>query len=202
MSKGLTQKMEGFCNSYYKHGNATQAYRENYECSKMKENTIGRAAFDLLQNSKITARMRELNAEATTTAVLTRVEALEILSARARVNFYDLVEFSERETLDPQGNVGKQTTWRIKNREELTRDQLAAISKLTAGRQGLTVEAHDPMAAIALLGKLQGWEAPQKLGIAGWDGGAVKLQDVTELSDAQLQAIIAANEQTNTNRNS
>ena len=57
----LTQKQEKFCIFYVEIGDASKAYRLAYSCDKMKDTTINRSAFELMQNHKITARIEELN---------------------------------------------------------------------------------------------------------------------------------------------
>ena len=59
----LTPKQERFCQAYIKTGNATEAYRAAYDCGRMKPETVNRAAKQLLDNSKITTRIKELQAQ-------------------------------------------------------------------------------------------------------------------------------------------
>jgi len=59
MSK-LTPKQEGFCLSYIETGNASEAYRLNYDAENMKPATIKVKASELLNNGKVTARLAEL----------------------------------------------------------------------------------------------------------------------------------------------
>ena len=56
----LTTKQEKFCKSFIETGNASEAYRQSYECQKMKGPTINRNAVALLDNSKIATRVGEL----------------------------------------------------------------------------------------------------------------------------------------------
>jgi len=56
----LTIKQENFCLAYFKTGNASEAYREAYDVSKMKPETINRRAHDLVNNGKIKARIEDL----------------------------------------------------------------------------------------------------------------------------------------------
>ena len=64
MSKeDLTPKQEKFCQEYIKTGNASESYRVAYDCQKMKSETINRNAFDLLQNNKISTRIKNLSEE-------------------------------------------------------------------------------------------------------------------------------------------
>ncbi len=61
-SHKLTIKQSRFCEVYAETANATEAYRQVYKVDNMKPQTINRAAFDLLQNAKITTRLSELQA--------------------------------------------------------------------------------------------------------------------------------------------
>jgi phage terminase small subunit len=56
----LTTKQEKFCKSFIETGNASEAYRQSYDCQKMKGPTINRNAVALLDNSKIATRVGEL----------------------------------------------------------------------------------------------------------------------------------------------
>ncbi|OOR86645.1 hypothetical protein B0181_11645 [Moraxella caviae] len=56
----LTPKQEKFCQRYIETGNATQAYRDSYDCENMKSETINNKAYELLQKGEITARLDEL----------------------------------------------------------------------------------------------------------------------------------------------
>lgn len=57
MKQELTAKQEKFCMAYLEADNASDAYRECYNTEKMNANTVNRAAFELLENPKIIARL-------------------------------------------------------------------------------------------------------------------------------------------------
>ena len=59
----LTVKQENFCLGYVETGNASESYRRAYNAENMKPETVNRRAFDLMENSKIKARIEELQAE-------------------------------------------------------------------------------------------------------------------------------------------
>lgn len=59
----LTPKQERFCLLYIELGNASEAYRQSYDCKKMADSTVNRKAKELIDNGKITARIAELQAE-------------------------------------------------------------------------------------------------------------------------------------------
>ena len=57
MPRTLTPKQEKFCQQFISTKNASEAYRQSYDCSRMKNTTINRAAHDLVENSKVSARI-------------------------------------------------------------------------------------------------------------------------------------------------
>ena len=59
----LTIKQEKFANLYIELGNASEAYRQSYNCEKMKPESVNIKAFELLNNGKITLRIEELRNE-------------------------------------------------------------------------------------------------------------------------------------------
>ena len=60
----LTIKQEKFVLKYFECGNATEAYKHAYSTLKMKDKTINENASRLLADSKITARLKELQNKA------------------------------------------------------------------------------------------------------------------------------------------
>ena len=61
MANDLTPKQEAFARAYIETGGATAAYRQVYDCSRQKLETINRNAFKLAkENTKIIARINEL----------------------------------------------------------------------------------------------------------------------------------------------
>ena len=59
----MTPKQDKFCREYMKTGNASEAYRNSYNASKMKDATIWNKASDLLKKDEVRARVEELNKE-------------------------------------------------------------------------------------------------------------------------------------------
>ena len=167
----LSGKQEDFCLAYLETGNASEAYRRAYGGTNMKPATIHRRAFDLMENSKMKARIAELNSAAVSAAVMTRQEALERLSGFARTDLADLVEFGEYEIAeDADGAPVMQASWRIKPDTLRDKKKMAAIAELTASKDGIKIKTHSPLAAIQQLAKIQGWEAAQKLDHTSTDG--------------------------------
>jgi phage terminase small subunit len=61
-SKELTPKQERAALKFIECGDKSEAYRSAYNTSKMKPETINRAAFELFENPKMAARIKELQA--------------------------------------------------------------------------------------------------------------------------------------------
>ena len=56
----LTQKQEGFCLSYIETGNASEAYRLNYNAENMNPDNVRHKAKDILKKGHIRATLAEL----------------------------------------------------------------------------------------------------------------------------------------------
>lgn len=59
----MTPKQEKFCTLYVELGNASEAYRQAYDATRMQPATINVKASQLLAEDKITVRVAELKAE-------------------------------------------------------------------------------------------------------------------------------------------
>ena len=80
MAHGLTPKQERFCVEYFRCGNSSEAYRIAYDSENMNENTIGRKAYDVLNNGKVTARLDELKNKVAQRVIATKERAAEVMS--------------------------------------------------------------------------------------------------------------------------
>ena len=63
MSLKITQKQEKFVQAYIETGNASEAYRQAYDCKATSVKTSNEAASRLLKKSKVSARVVELRAQ-------------------------------------------------------------------------------------------------------------------------------------------
>ena len=82
----LTIKQENFCLAYLETGNASEAYRQSYDTSKMNEASVNRKAKDMIDNGKITARLEQLRKpviEAAQITLASHLSALERLRDKA-----------------------------------------------------------------------------------------------------------------------
>jgi phage terminase small subunit len=185
----LTPKQEAFCLAYLETGNASEAYRRSYSAENMKPASINVAACKLLGDPKVALRLKELNAAAVTSAVMTRQEALERLSTFARTDLSDLVEFGTYEVGEQDGQPVIQAAWKIRDSVLQDPAKLAAIAELSATKDGVKIKTHSPLHAIQQLAKMQGWESATKHELTGKDGGPIQHQDI---SDDQLKEKLAA----------
>lgn len=157
----LTPKQEKFCLVYLETGNASEAYRQSYDAQSMKPETVNKRASELLDNGAIAGRLDELTKQATTSAVMTRTEAIEKLSLIADTALTDLLEFDQHEVETLDGPV-RETIWRMKDSDGIAERAAVAIKSVTMTKFGPKIEMHDKLNAIQQLAKLQGWEAAQK----------------------------------------
>ena len=102
----LTPKQEAFCNYYMETGNASEAYRKAYSCSKMKNAIINVKACELLQNGKIAVRVQELQNEAKNKFDLSKERILAELSSIAFSSIAEMhntwIERKEFDKLTPE----------------------------------------------------------------------------------------------------
>lgn len=146
----LTLKQENFCNFYIETGNASEAYRRAYAAEKMKDETINRVAFDLLNNPKITARIKELQGELKAASDITKERVLEELSAIAFADIRDYVVFNGRSI-------------RFKPFKDLTDRQAKAIESIKKGKNGIELRLHGKSWTIERICRMLGFDAPQQI---------------------------------------
>lgn len=149
MSK-LTPKQEAFCNYYVETGNASEAYRRAYNAEKMKFESVNRKAVELLNNGKITARVKELQRELQIRSDITKDEAIKELSNIVRNRVTNVLSASG-------GRI------RIKNLNDLPDEVVSVIASIKKIKGGIEVKFHDKIAAIDRLSKMLGWDVPSKI---------------------------------------
>lgn len=114
MTDTLTPKQEAFCQRYLETGNASEAYRLAYDAEKMKPETVNRAAFEVLENPKIAARIAELKAR--------QLKRHDVTVDRVLAEYSKLAFLDIRKAFDADGN--------LKPVHELDDDTAAAIAGL------------------------------------------------------------------------
>lgn len=171
---GLTVKQESFCNYYLECGNASEAYRRAYSCKKMKDETINRTAFDLLNNHKVAARLKELRAEMQRRSDITKDEVVGILADIARANVVDAIESRTN---------GVFTTVVVKDVTALPLSLQRAILSIKSTDKGYELKMYNKIDAIDKLSKMFGWDAPIKEDVSLNKNDAITIQVIDKRED-------------------
>jgi phage terminase small subunit len=139
----ITPKQEKFCQEYLKCGNASEAYRLSYNISNMKPQSVNRAAKQLLDNTKIASRLKEIQAPA---LQKTEITLEKTLSEIARLAYSD-----PRKLYDENGE--------LKPIHTLDDDTAACIGGITfdtdqqGNRYVKSIKTWDKNSALEKLGK-------------------------------------------------
>ena len=165
----LTPKQEKFLHKYLECGNASDAYRFAYDCSKMKDATVNVKASELLTNGKITVRLSELQGELKEKSDITKEQVLDQLRCIMFADIRDYVDFDG-------------TTISFKDFSLLTDNQAKAIESIKQGRNGIELKLHGKSWSIERICKMLGFDAPTQM-LAQLSTGFEKMSDAewTEL---------------------
>lgn len=175
----LTKLQQKFVTQLLNGKNQTDAYKTAGGKAKTDESARASAS-QILTNVNVRAFLKCVQYEAVNEAIMTYEEAMERLSVMGRTSIADLAVFGTQVVgKDDDGNPVTQSVWSFKNASELRPEQMAAISELTAGKDGLKIKLHDPKAAIKQLAEMRGWEAPKKLEHSGPNGGAIQTANLS-----------------------
>jgi phage terminase small subunit len=151
MDMKLTIKQEAFCQAYVRLGDKSAAYREAYNCSRLKDKSIHELACKLSTNVKVTARIEELQAKVSKIAEkkfnITATEMLRHLNILRQSRIDEYVEYYEfdvtkTETTGTGKNKVTSTTTerkteiRFKTFDKLTPEQLMCIESIKQNRYG------------------------------------------------------------------
>jgi phage terminase small subunit len=171
----LTIKQENFCTKYIETGNASEAYRFAYDCSKMIPETINNKAYILLNKGEIRARVDQLQNELREKSNISKERILEELKA---ISFSDI-----RDYLDFNGR-----TIRFKNFKTLTDTQVKAIESIKKGKNGIELKLHGKSWTIERICKMLGYDSPAKNEITGKDGKDLfSGMDLSKLTDDETK---------------
>lgn len=163
LKNGLTIKQEKFCHVYMETGNASEAYRQSYNCGRMKPESIGRKAKELMDNVKITARLQVLKNELKETSDIKKERVLFELEAIMEAKISDYVDI-------------KGTTVTFKDFSKLTEPQLRAVESVKETKYGIEIKLHGKSWTTDRICKMLGYDAPKKLNIEGDGLGVIILE--------------------------
>lgn len=164
-----------------------QAYRAAGGTAKTDE-TADAVVSRMLSDEKVKAFHDALIGAAAKTAVMTREEALQRLTAIARTSAKDLANFRRVQVGEEEdGSPVYQTVWEFKNAGDLPDDMAGAVTEVGTGRDGLKFKVVGQAAAIKQLADMEGWNAASKHELTGKDGAPIRLEakiDAPEIAAA------------------
>lgn len=156
----LTIKQEKFCNKYLECGNASEAYRYAYDCSKMSDNSVWCNASQLLADTKVAQRLEYLKSHL---AEASGITALQIIREHQKIAFSDATRI--------------RNGWMsLKEFESLTDDEKACIRSVETKQTKRTtpmgdevideqvkITCYDKQKALDSIVIMLGYNAPEKI---------------------------------------
>ena len=154
----LTEKQEAFSNAYIRIGIGSEAYKEaGYSYSNKSDKSIHEAACRVLNNSKVQARIKELQSVVAEIAEkefkITSEEMLRHLNILRKARIDEYVEYYEYEvpitTTTGTGKnksisttIEKRTELRLKTFDKLSEEQKMCIEGIKQTKYGIEIKLH------------------------------------------------------------
>lgn len=153
-TKELTPKQELFCQVYVSTGNATEAYRQAYDTSSMKYSTVMEAACRLTKNSKISARVKELEDE--------RLERLNPKHAKDVILEFCMstLQASPKDLYTVDVETGKP---KLKPVIAMDKANAKALKEISYSRNGISYKFESKAQAAEIAAKILGLNAPTEV---------------------------------------
>ena len=148
----LSVKQENFCNYYIECGNASEAYRRAYSCSNMKDESINVKAVELLNNGKITVRVKELQEELKKESDITKEEVLNMLKSFMYADIRNFLTIKN-------GNVI------FKDSEDWTDEMAMQVESVKQGKEGIEIKLNGRAWTIQRICKMLGFDSPQDVNV-------------------------------------
>lgn len=148
----LSVKQENFCNYYIECGNASEAYRRAYSCSNMKDESINVKAVELLNNGKITVRVKELQEELKKKSDITKEEVLNMLKSFMCADIRNFLTIKN-------GNVI------FKDSEDWTDEMAMQVESVKQGKEGIEIKLNGRTWTIQRICKMLGFDSPQDVNV-------------------------------------
>ena len=154
------------------------------------DNTLDNSASECLSKPKVRAFYDSLMASKAISGIMTRSEALVILSNNARVAMTDVADFTfQKVGEDENGADVMQTVWKMKDSKDIRPEVISCIKSVTMTKQGPKIELHDQQGAIKQLSALEGWDAPKKTELTGKDGAQMVIK--ADVSSPDIAAALS-----------
>ena len=170
LSNGLTIKQERFCHAYMETGNASEAYRQSYNCERMKDTSIHRNAKATMDNTKIAARLLKLKEEMKEVSTIKKERLLYELEAITTSKITDYVEIKNVIVTHEDPLTGmpipiNTPLLMFKDFDKLSDQQIRAIEGIKMGKFGVELKLHGKSWSIDRINKILGQEAPKQTDI-------------------------------------
>ncbi|WP_418409299.1 terminase small subunit [Alistipes sp.] len=161
MAEGkLTIKQEKFCNKYLECGNASEAYRFAYECSRMSDNTVWNNAYQLLQNSEVATRIDYLKNHLAEAA---GISALQIIREHQKIAFSDATRVRNGwMSLKDFNALTEEEKACIKTIETKQTKRITPMGEEVVDEQ-VKITCYDKQKALDSIVNMLGYNAPEKI---------------------------------------
>lgn len=173
--KKLNIRQEKFCQKYHECGVAVEAMLHAYPSRvKWKRETQDNAAYKLLQNGEILARLQELKTEMSERSIITKERVLEELAKIGFVSWGDCHDSWEE----------------VMDFSRLTPEQKSAIKSVSARRvqldsgemvENVRIEFHDKIKAIERICRMLGFDSPTELNVNKGNDGMSREEMLKEI---------------------
>ena len=150
---GLTPKQEKFVNKYLECGNASESYRLVYNTANMKPSSVQRKAKELLDDGKITARVKEIQKKQERKSDITRGDIIYFLK---NIMYADIRDF-----ISIKG--GKVT---FKDSSEWTDGMAMQVESVRQTREGIELKLNGKAWTVQRLCRMLGLDEPQVIEVS------------------------------------
>lgn len=138
------------------------AYRAADGKAKTDE-TVDSVVSKMLSADKVRAFLDSIEHAMVDDAIMTRDEMAKRLTSFGRISLNDIIDHGEYQIGEEEGVPIYQASWKIK--ADATEEALRSISELTAGRDGIKIKQHSPIAAMKNLSDLMGYDKDKTINV-------------------------------------
>lgn len=191
-AKKLTIKQEKFCNKYLECGNASEAYRFAYDCSRMTDKSIWEKASSLLAGVKVAARVKELQTQLSKKELITKEE---IVRLNLSIINADILDFVNADMVEENTEFGirQASSITFQDLKSLPPEKRRLIQSIKIDRSGCpVVELMDKSKAVETINRMLGYNAPDKTEHTGKDGNPIEVNTIVDYSGLSNADLLAA----------
>jgi phage terminase small subunit len=140
------------------------------------------AACNMLKKVKVNAFYNSLLEESAGDSILSRTEAMEILTDIAKTKINDIADFSTITIEDVEGKTVKQSVWSFKDSDTISESAARVVNEVSVGKDGIKFKTHSQVDAIKQLRAMEGWDKAVKHEHSGPDGGPIETKSDEDLA--------------------